>query len=374
MERNSIIIAFAAAALLPLACKSGGETQVQKPEVSVITLKDTTCTIQYRYPATIRGIQDVAIFPQVSGRITAVKVSEGQFVEKGQTLFTIDPVPYQSAYDAAVAEREVAKSQVASAKLTLESKQNLYDREVISEYQLKLAKNQLLTAEAVLGQANAAVQKAANDLSFTHVKTMISGYVGGLPYKIGSLVGPQIDAPLTIISDNSSIYTDFSLPENTYLELVEGTKGAVNLTDFDIPLELITNNGILYEHKGHVKSANGLISRETGALPVRGIFPNPERRLLSGGSCQIVFNSEQDNVILIPRAAIKEIQDKMFVFKVNDGKLEQTEVSAMRLDESNWLLLPGISGEYPLKAGDVITSTTNRMQNEMEVTVKSSKS
>lgn len=370
MKKHFILFLSAAAAFAPLACKSGGEQQVQKTEVAAITLKDTSCTIEYRYPATLRGIQDVAIYPQVSGRIISVNVTEGQHVQKGQSLFSIDPVPYQSAYDAAVAEREVAKSQVASAKLTLESKQNLYDRDVISEYQLKLAKNQVLTAEAVLGQANAAVQKAANDLSFTQVKTMISGYVGGLPYKIGSLVGPQIDAPLTVISDNSSVYADFSLPENTYLELVDEADGTMNLNELRTPLKLITNNGVLYEHPGHVFSANGLISQETGALPIRGIFPNPERKLLSGGSCQIVFSFEQDGVILIPRAAIKEIQDKMFVFKIEGGKLVQTAVSAMRYNESSWLLLPGGDGTFPLKAGDVITATTNRMQDGMEVSVK----
>jgi len=337
-------------------------------QVGAVTLKDTSCVIEVYYPATMSGVQDVAIYPQVSGRITKVRVVSGQFVRAGEVLFDIDDVPYRASYDSALASVEVAKTQVATAQSTLQSKQNLFDRGIISQYQLDLAKNELASAEAVLGQANAALTAAGNELSFTKVKSAISGYIGELPYMMGSLVGPSIPQPLTIVSDNSQIYADFSIPENIYLQIV-GAREEGGLDNASQELTLITNDGAIYEHKGRFHSASGLISKSTGALSLRSIFPNPDTKLLSGGSCQVLFGFKQDNAILIPRTSIKEVQDKKFVFIIKDNVLTQVEINAQRYDNSFWLLLPDADGSYPLKGGDVITNTTNRLINGQEVAI-----
>jgi len=370
MKKHHFVFTCMAALLTLAACNSGKDAAPVATEISAITIKDTSCVIKYYYPATLRGVQDVEIFPQVNGRIVGVKVIEGQFVQKGQVLFLIDPVPYQAAYEMALAEVGVAKSQVESAKLTYESKQNLFNRDIISEYQLKLAKNSLLTAEAQLASAKANLHNAANNLSFTEVKTLVSGYVGNLPYKMGSLVGPSIVSPLTTVSDNSKVYADFSIPENMYLEIAELKGTNKSLKDKQIPIELITNNGELYGEKGYLFSASGLISQETGALPIRGIFPNEESKLLSGGTGQVVFSHSMNNLIVIPRSAMKEIQDQLFIFKIVNNKLEQTSVKAYRLNNKEWAILPSADGTMPIKVGDKITSTTNRLMDGMDVIIK----
>ncbi len=356
-----------AAALMATSCKKNAATESTKVQVQAITLKDTTCTVEYSYPATMKGIQDVAIYPQVSGRITAIRVKEGQHVDKGDILFEIDDIPYDAAYQSALAQVEVSKAQLETAKLTLQSKQNLFDRDIISEYQLNLAKNDVVTAEAVLGQSKAALQKAANDLSFTKVRTMGAGYIGSLPYKVGSLVGSNITEPLTVVSDNSQIYADFSMTENNYLELYPGAGKDVDYTQ--IHLSLQTNLGQRYPLKGHLHSISGLISNETGALPCRAIFPNPDRILLSGGSCKVILTSSGNSVITVPRSAMKEIQDKLFIFVIRNGKLEQTAVNAVRLNAKQWVLTAGEDGNIPVKAGDQITATTNRLKDGDEVTI-----
>lgn len=373
MKFHSTLL-LGAALLLALACKNGdGDAQATKVSVPSITLKDTTCVVEFTYPATLKGVQDVAIYPQVNGRIVETKVKEGQYVTNNQVLFVIDDIPFKAAYDAAVAAREVAKSQVESAKLTLESKQRLFDDDIISEYQLKLAKISLLTAEAQLGEAEAQVTKTANELSFTRVKSSGVGYVGSLPFVIGSLVGTSMTTPLTTVSDNSSMYADFSVPENAYLELAAAgltNGGSEKLRDNFPPLSLIMNNGVRYGCTGTIHSVSGLFSPETGALPIRAIFPNENKQLLSGGAAQVVFSFEQKNVILIPRSAMKEIQDKLFVFKIVNGTLEQTAVSADRYNNEMWILHPNADGTYPLKSGDVITGTTNRLNDGMAVEIK----
>jgi len=365
--KTNLFIPVLLAAAFAASCKSGNQDAVAKTQVQVLEVKDTTCMVEFAFPATIKGIQDVAIYPQVSGRITAIKVIEGQAVRKGDVLFEIDDVPYKAAYDAALAQVEVSKAKLETARLTYQSKKNLYDLNIISEYQLKLAANDVVTAEAVLGQSEAALKTAQNDLSFTKVRTMGNGNIGSLPYKVGSLVGSNISTPLTIVSDNSSVYTDFSITENTYLNLVSMGGGPEMIGTK--PFGLITNLGHRYEHEGRLHSLSGLISAETGSIPARAIFPNPDAFLLSGGSCKVVFDVQESGRMVIPRASMKEIQNKLFVFIVKDGVLAQTEVNAERLNASQWVLMPDKNGQFSVKVGDKITKTTNRLMDGMQVEV-----
>jgi len=364
MKTKLLTICAAAVAIAAVSCKSG-EQEVEKTQVKVITLKDTSCVIEYAAPATIKGLQDVAIYPQVNGRITAIKVIEGQFVNKGDVLFEIDDVPYKAAYDAALAQVEVSKAQLETARLTYQSKKNLFDKNIISEYQLKLAQNDVVTAEAVLGQSNAALKDAANNLSFTKVRTMGKGNIGSLPYKVGSLVGTNMSSPLTVVSDNSQIYADFSISQDNYLSLNIYEKKGQNLP----PFRLRTNIGEVFEYEGQLHSLSGLISSETGTIPARAIFPNPDKKLLSGASCQVLLNLKQNNIIVVPRSAMKEIQNKMFIFVVKDGVLAQTEVKATRLNSSQWALTADENGQIPVKPGDKITTTTNRLMDGMQVEI-----
>ena len=365
MNTKLLTICSAFVALAAVSCQSGNQQEVVKTQVKVITLKDTSCVVEYTAPATIKGLQDVAIYPQVNGRITATRVIEGQFVNKGDVLFEIDDVPYKAAYDAAAAQVEVSKAQLETAKLTFQSKKNLFEKGIISEYQLKLSQNDVVTAQAVLGQSQAALKAAANDLSFTKVRTMGKGNIGSLPYKVGSLVGTGMSSPLTIVSDNSSVYADFSISQDMYLSLGIYDGKRENLP----PLHLITNIGEVFEYEGKLHSLSGLISSETGTIPARAIFPNPDKKLLSGASCQITINQMMNNLIVVPRSAMKEIQNKLFLFVVKDGVLSQTEVKASRLNNREWVLEPDGDGKLPVKAGDLITSTTNRLMDGMQVEI-----
>jgi len=360
--------ALTLAALFAVSCQNNGTQVEQKQQVKAIQLKDTTCTISYKFPATIRGLQDVAIYPQVEGRITKIRVVEGQLVNKGDILFEIDDVPYKAAYDAALAQVEVSKAQLETAKLTYQSKLNLFNLDIISEYQLKLAANEVATAEAQLGQSNASLKSAENDLSFTKVRTMGKGLIGNLPYKVGSLVGPTITEPLTIVSDNTSVYADFSITENQYLSMNVSSTALKPIEERD-SLFLITNLGTEFDQTGHIHSASGLISNETGSVLIRAIFPNPSRKLLSGGACTVVLRSQESGLLVVPRTSIKEIQNKLFVFVIKDGKLAQTEVDAERLNATQWVLKPDADGNIPVKVGDMITTTTNRMLDGTEVEI-----
>lgn len=201
------------AALLLTGC--GQQTKESEvTEYAVITVEKKDVSYLDKYPATIKGCQDVEIYPQVSGRITKICVTEGQKVRRGDILFVIDQVPYRAALQTAKANENAAKAAVATARLNYDGKKELYDKRVTSEYEVKKAENALLSAQAALEQAQAQVTDAQNNLSYTTVSSPCDGIVGTLPYRVGALVSASIASPLTTVSDNKEMWVYFSIPEN----------------------------------------------------------------------------------------------------------------------------------------------------------------
>lgn len=189
-----------------------------------LTLSLTDKTLQSKYSATIQGKQDVSIYPQVSGLLTEVRIDEGAPVQKGQTLFVIDQVPYKAKVATARANVRSAEAAVATAKMTAESKQELRRENVVSDFDLQTAINDLNSAEAALAQAQAELVNAENDLSYTEIKSPVDGTAGMTAYRIGALVNST--TPLLTVSDNDEMYVYFSLTEKQvlYLSRTEGDR------------------------------------------------------------------------------------------------------------------------------------------------------
>ncbi len=176
---------------------SGCKTETASPPQTEygamrVTLSDVE-TVE-KFPATIKGRQDVDIYPQISGKLTAVEVTEGQRVKKGQTLFVIDQIPYKAALQTAEANLNSARAEVSSANLDYEGKKELYEEKVISAFELKKAENTLMAAKAAMSQAEAQVTDARNNLSYTVVTSPCDGVVGTLPFRVGYLVGADMAA------------------------------------------------------------------------------------------------------------------------------------------------------------------------------------
>lgn len=194
--------------VIMVSCKTEKPT-IQEAGYQVMTVKPAARTLLNMYSATIRGRQDIEIYPQVGGFLTQLCVQEGEQVKKGQTLFIIDQVGYRAALQTAEANVAVAEAQLATAQLTYASKQELFKQNVVSEFDLSTAKNALLAAEAQLAQMKAQEVNARNNLSYTVVKSPVDGVVGTLPYRVGTLVGSAMSEPLTTVSDNSDMYVYF---------------------------------------------------------------------------------------------------------------------------------------------------------------------
>ncbi|MCQ1544898.1 efflux RND transporter periplasmic adaptor subunit [Bacteroides clarus] len=330
------------------ACGNAPAVQTRS-EYQVMDITTSDKELQTTYSAAIRGRQDIDIYPQVSGTLTRLCVEEGQAVRKGQILFIIDQVPYIAALRTAEANVEAAKAGVATSQLTYDSKRELYAQKVVSEFDLKTSHNSLLSAKAQLAQAEAQRINAANNLSYTEVKSPADGVVGTLPYRVGTLVSSGMPKPLTTVSDNSDMYVYFSMTENQMLELTRryGSKDKALAEMPAVSLQL--NDRSTYPQEGKIETISGVIDTSTGTVSLRAVFPNKDGLLTSGGSGNVIVPLKKENCIVIPQAATYELQDKVFVYKVVDGKAQSAPVQVTRVNGGQEYIV-----ENGLQVGDVI--------------------
>lgn len=348
--------------------QSKEETEIaQSP--SVLTVSEQPVELTESFSASIRGRQDVDIIPQVSGRITRLCVKEGERVRRGQVLAIIDQVPYQAALRTAVANVSAAKARVETARIELNGKQSLFDENVISDYELSVARNQLAVAQAELEQAKAHEADARNNLSYTEIKSPSDGVVGTLPYRIGALVSPTIEQPFTVVSDNSEMYAYFSISENKLRQLV-ARYGSIDRIISEMPaVKLQLNDGSVYGRVGRIETISGVVNSTTGAVQIKALFPNPDKELLSGTIGNVVINGLGSDAIVVPMTATVELQDKIIAYRLKNGKTEVAYLTVDRLNDGNYYIV-----NDGLAVGDTIISEGVGLVREgMSVTPKTEK-
>jgi len=332
-----------------LSCKEKPQTSSAGTYKTMqIAMSNTTVSTQYS--ASIKGKQYVEVRPQVSGLITQICIDEGVTVKKGQTLFIIDQVPYQAALETAIANVNSAQAKVATAQLTADSKRELFGENVISEYDLQTAQNSLLEAKSALAQAKANETNARNNLSYATIKSPVDGVAGMIPYRVGSLVSSAISEPLITVSSMDEMYAYFSMTENQLLALAHEHGTVTDIIENTPTVRLILNNGYDYEKEGRIDAISGTVDTRTGAISVRTSFPNTGV-LRNGGSATVVIPYERKDCIVIPKTATFEIQDRVYVYKVVDGKATSTEIAPFKIDSGTQYIV-----ESGLKAGDIIVA------------------
>lgn len=343
-------IPFIMLCCLPLLAACGGQKQEMPGEkYKTLTVTTSDQTLQSTYPATLRGRQAVEIRPQVSGTITQICINEGDAVRRGQILFIIDQVPYKAALETALANVKSAEAKLETAKLTANSKEELYKEKVVSDFDRQTARNQLLEAEAALAQAKAEETNARNNLSYTEVKSPVDGVAGMIPYRVGALVSSSISEPLVTVSDDAEIYAYFSMAESQMLDLIQ-QYGSLEEACRQMPcVGLTLSNGKAYAEQGRIDAISGTVDESTGGVTLRAVFPNRGHMLRNGGSGVISVPTEHKDCIAIPQSATYELQNRVFTWKVVEGKTQSTPITVYKYnDGQTYIVLSG------LQTGDVI--------------------
>lgn len=367
IHRASIsLLAVLALVLLIVSCNSTGEQNEKSPDYQIMVVKPDSKTLETNYVSVIKGKQNVEIRPQINGTITEIRIKEGAAVRKGEILFIIDQAPYRAALKMATANVKSAEAKLATARLTVDSKEALRKGEIISDFDLQTARNALLEAQAALELAEAQQSNAATDLSYTEIKSPVNGVTGMIPYRVGALVDSNIPEPLITVSDDEDVYAYFSMTEYQVLDIIQQQGSFEKLIQDATEVKLRLGNGTLYTHTGKIDAVSGTIEPGTGTVSIRAVFPNPERWLRNGGTGQVVLTTSKTDCIVIPQSATYEIQNRRFVYKVVDGKAVSTPIEVENTNDGKEYIVT--SG---LQEGDTIISEGAGLVREGAIVSKS---
>ncbi|MBL7699275.1 MAG: efflux RND transporter periplasmic adaptor subunit [Chitinophagaceae bacterium] len=329
-----VILPAIALALYITGCATKAEEKHEETERYEVTkpLKiDTSYTKEY--VSQIRSIRNIEIRTQEKGYLQDIYVDEGQFVKAGQLLFRIMPKIYEAELMKAEAEAKIAG-------IELKNTQALADKNVVS-------KNELSMAEAKRDQANAEMALAKLHLSFTEIRAPFDGTIDRIPRKLGSLVDEG--ELLTSLSDNSHMFAYFNVSEPEYLEYQTNQGNRANTK-----VNLLLANGQLLKYEGKVETIESEFDSETGNIAFRAKFPNPDKLLRNGETGKVQMTVPLHDAIIIPQKATYEIQDRKYVFIVDDkgvvrsknisisGEMPDLYIVASGLTENDRILLEGV--------------------------------
>ncbi|GAB0157943.1 efflux RND transporter periplasmic adaptor subunit [Chryseobacterium sp. Alg-005] len=366
MTNKLIILSIAALSLT--ACKKEAPKQDGPKPYPVVSVETKNVVGYQTFPATIQGRVNNDVRAKIQGYITQVLVDEGQYVTKGQPLFRLETNTLNESAAAAKAGIGAAQSNIAAAQAAVNAAQvevnklkPLVAKNIISNVQLQTAQADLAKAQAQLQQAIASRQQAtANykgveaNIEYSVIRAPISGVVGKLPLKVGSLVGPTDQTPLTTISDTSQIYAYFSMNEKEYFDFLEKSIGAsVPEKIKNLPMvELQLANGSLYPEKGRIEAITGQIDPTTGTIQFRVGFSNAQKLLSNGNSGTIRFPQRYDNVLVVPESATYEQQGIVYVYKVEKDTAKNVVVDVIERIDNMALIKSGVNkGETIIAAG-----------------------
>jgi membrane fusion protein (multidrug efflux system) len=351
---KNILIGFATAMVL-LACGPNGANApaADAPALPVISIQSKDALTDTEYPAALQGTVDIEIRPQVSGNLDKIFVDEGAYVTKGQPIFKINDQPYKEQLNNALGSLHAAEAAETNAKLEVEKLTPLVQNQVVSDYQLKAAKASLRIASSNIDQAQAAVSAAKINLGYTQINASVSGYIGRLPKKQGSLVSPADVEALTTLSDVHEIYAYFSLGESDFVRFKDQSSGSTLNDKISKlpPVTLVLSDDSAYGQTGRIDMVDGQFDKNTGAITLRAKFPNAKGLLRSGNTGKVKLSLPHGNALLVPQESTIEIQDKIFVFTVDkSNKVSKQPIVVEGKSGTDYLVSSG------LKSGDHIVS------------------
>lgn len=304
-----VLLGIAVAIALILKYVLGrSELQEVLPVVAVETVKTENVNIYGEYAGRIRAQQFVEIRARVEGYLEKMLFTEGTYIQKGQTLFIINPQLYQARVNRAKAQLSKARAQALKAERDLSRIRPLFEQNAASQLDLDNAIAAYESATADVAVCEADLTQAELTLSYTSVRSPASGYISQRNVDIGALVGPGNQSLLATVVKSDTVRIDFSM---TSLEYLRSKARNVNLGQRDSsrkwnPCITVTlADGSTYPYQGMVDFADPQIDPKTGTFSVRAEMPNPDHILLPGQFTRVkLLMDVRENAIAVPTKAL----------------------------------------------------------------------
>jgi multidrug efflux system membrane fusion protein len=351
MVRALFLSALAVCGVLCSGCAKQQAAPTPRPPASVLVGKVTqkTMPVEVMAVGNVEAISTVSIRAQVPGEVRNVHFKEGDFVAKGQTLFTIDPRPYEAAL--AQAKAAVARDKATGLynRAQAQRYKTLFDQGVIPAEQVDSYSSAADASDAVLNADEAAVKTAELNLEYCTINSPIDGRTGTVMVKAGNLV-KVADVPIVVINQVNPIYVNFTVPQQYWPDIKEHVdQGALHVKavipqDAGAPIE------------GTLTFVDNIVDSTTGTIHLRGTFENQRNRLWPGLYVNILLTlSEQPNAIVVPAHSIITTQQGSYVYVVKaNNTVEQRTVVPTRTIADDTVVEKGVRpGETIVTDGQI---------------------
>ena len=328
MKQSSVLsVVLFAWSISSVGCNAHREEHHHQAHKILATHPESkSVTIVQQYVCQIHSQRHIKIRALERGYLEAIKLKEGQVVNEGDLMFNVIPVLYQAKLDSEKAENNLAQLEYNYTK-------KLHEDRVVSENEVALKMAKVKKTEAMVMQAQA-------ELNFATIKAPFNGIVDRLRHQQGSLVEEGED--LTTLSDNSVMWVYFNVPEKRYLEYMAD----IHQKDEDLQVDLVLADGNKFAKPGTIGAIEADFNNQTGTVPFRADFPNPDRLLRHGQTGNILISKVVRDAIVIPQRAVFEVLSKRYVYVVDaDDVAHQREIEVQNELEDVFVIKSGVGVE-----------------------------
>jgi multidrug efflux system membrane fusion protein len=325
-----VLTALAAALFAHAPSNAASAPAAQAVPVMVAAVEPTEVTPWDEFSGRLEAVERVDVRSRVAGAVQSIHFREGALVQAGDLLIAIDPAPYAAEVDRGSAQVLAAQARLDNAKSELDRAQRLWDESAIAKRELDERVNARREAEANVRAAEAALQSARLNLSYTQVRAPVAGRAGKLEVTIGNLVpaGPGAPVLTTLVSVNP-IYASFDADEQVVARALKDANGAGRNGLESIPVLMGTGGTGESPYRGHLQLVDNQVNAKSGTVRLRAVFDNRDGTLIPGQFAQVKLGRvHSQEALLINERAVGTDQSKKFVFVVDgQNKAAYREIS-----------------------------------------------
>lgn len=363
---NKIYSSAILLSLLMLSCKKETPPSPKPLEIPIVQVLQQDVKLESEFTGQTYGQSDIQINPRVDGVIQSLNFKEGGLVTKGQLLYTIDPLPFQTKVSEAEGKLAEMQARLAKTKSDYEMMEPLAKMNAISQREFIGAKAAYNASKASIDAASANVKNAKIELSYSNITAPISGLIGISKVRVGDYVRPGPASVLNTVSDLGDVRVRFTMSEQEFLRIFrEMSQKNSQLRGEAKSISILLSDGTPYPETGKISFADRQIDPATGAVTFEAAFANPQQLIRPGQYVKIhVVTDIYKNALIIPQRSVIEMQGitQVYVLSANN-KVEMKEVKLGPAFKDSYIVIDGLAandkialgGTSQLKSGNVVT-------------------